>query len=168
MFRLSYLDSAVRVTEARDVTNPKGQAWLDVSEDAAQRSGLRIVIDGAANLVIYQPADGQLAALPAAITVTMLPKGSPALLGPAQIEAMLHRTLLQVSSLQKQVTALKQNVAEAQAKSLTSAPPLRVGPRPTAFPLRRPISRYSNGRRESKSNRAQVTRPSKRLWRNWR
>ena len=114
---LSYLDSAVRVTEARDVTNPKGQAWLDVSENAAERGGLRIVIDGAANLVIYQPADGQLAALPASITVTMLPKGSPGLLGPAQIEAMLHRTLLQVSSLQKQVAALKQSVAEAQGST---------------------------------------------------
>jgi tetratricopeptide (TPR) repeat protein len=114
---LSYLDSAVRVTEARDVTNPKGQAWLDVSEDAAQRGGLRIEVTGATNLVIYQPADGQLAALPAAITVTMLPKGSPALLGPAQIEAMLHRTLLQVSSLQKQVTALKRDAAEAQNRN---------------------------------------------------
>src|ERR1700679_3801938 len=33
---LGYLDGSVLVTEARDVTNPKGQAWLDVSEDAAQ------------------------------------------------------------------------------------------------------------------------------------
>ena len=48
--------------------------------------------------MIYQPADGQLPALPATITVSMLPKGSPALLGPAQIEAMLHRTLLQVNT----------------------------------------------------------------------
>jgi tetratricopeptide (TPR) repeat protein len=111
---LSYLDSAVRVTEARDVTNPNGQAWLDVSEDAAQRGGLRIEIDGATNLVIYQPADGQLTALPASINVSLLPKGSPALLGPPQIEAMLHRTLVQVSSLQKQVTALKQSAAAAQ------------------------------------------------------
>jgi tetratricopeptide (TPR) repeat protein len=110
---LSYLDSAVRVTEARDVTNPKGQAWLEVSEDAAQRGGLHIEIDGAANLAIYQPADGQLPALPANINVSLLPKGSPALLGPAQIEAMLHRTLVQVRSLQKQVAALKQNAAAA-------------------------------------------------------
>ncbi|MGO8759753.1 MAG: hypothetical protein ACLQG3_16670 [Terracidiphilus sp.] len=111
---LGYLDGSVRVTESRDVTNPKGQAWLEVSEDAAQRGGLRIEIDGATNLVIYQPADGQLAALPATINVSLLPKGSPALLGPAQIEAMLHRTLVQVSSLQKQVAALKQNAAAAQ------------------------------------------------------
>ncbi len=84
------------------MTNPKGQAWLVVSEDAAQRGGLRIEFDGASNLVIYQPADGQLAALPTTMKVSMLPKGSPALLGPAQIEAMLHRTLLQVNSSAKE------------------------------------------------------------------
>ena len=95
---LGYLDGSVLVTEARDVTNPKGQAWLDVSEDAAQRGGLRIQIDGASGLVIYQPADGQLSALPTTISVSMLPKGSPALLGPAQIQAMLHRMSLQISS----------------------------------------------------------------------
>ena len=111
---LSYLDSAVLVTEVRGVTNPRGQTWLDVSEEVAQRGGLRIQVDGANNLVIYQPADGQLPALPASINVSLLPKGSSALLGPAQIEAMLHRTLVQVSSLQKQVTALKQNAEAAQ------------------------------------------------------
>src|SRR3984957_4047894 len=103
---LGYLDGSVLVTEARDVTNPKGQAWLDVSEDAAQRGGLRIQIDGASGLVIYQPADGQKSALPATISVSMLPKGSPALLGPAQIQAMLHRMSLQISSLQKKNVAL--------------------------------------------------------------
>ncbi|MGD0902795.1 MAG: hypothetical protein ABR924_07620 [Terracidiphilus sp.] len=111
---LGYLDNAVLVTEARDVTNPKGQAWLVVSEDAAQRGGLRVEIAGATDLVIFQPADGQLVALPAAINISMLPKGSPALLGPAQIEAMLHRTLLQVNGLQRQVAALKRNAAAAQ------------------------------------------------------
>jgi hypothetical protein len=108
---LGYLDGSVLVTEARDVTNPKGQAWLDVSEDAVQRGGLRIEINGANNLVIYQPADGQVTVPPTAFTVKLLPKGSPALLGPAQIEAILHRTLLEVNSLQQQVSALKQTVA---------------------------------------------------------
>jgi tetratricopeptide (TPR) repeat protein len=66
--------------------------------------------------VIYQPADGQLAALPATLKVSLLPKGSPALLGPAQIEAMLHRSLLQVNSLQKQVSALKVGAAQGQGQ----------------------------------------------------
>ncbi len=118
---LGYLDGSVRVTESRDVTNPKGQAWLDVSEDAAQRGGMRVEITGASNLVIYQPADGQLPALPATINISMLPKGSPALLGPAQIEAMLHRTLLQVNSLQKQVSALKAGAGQAQQPDLGAA-----------------------------------------------
>jgi tetratricopeptide (TPR) repeat protein len=113
---LSYLDSAVLVTEVRGVTNPRGQTWLDVSEEVAQRGGLRIEIAGASNLVIYQPADGQLSTLPGTINVSVLPKGSSALLGPAQIEAMLHRTLVQVSALQKQVTALKQNAAAQNQK----------------------------------------------------
>ena len=43
------------------MTNPKGQAWLDVSQDVAQSGGLHIEIDGATDLVIYEPADGQLA-----------------------------------------------------------------------------------------------------------
>ena len=55
-----------------------------------------------------------MSALPATIKVSLLPKGSPALLGPAQIEAMLHRTLLQVNSLQKENRALKAQVAQAQ------------------------------------------------------
>jgi tetratricopeptide (TPR) repeat protein len=118
---LGFLDGSVQVTESRDVTNPKGQAWLEVSEDAAQRGGLRVEITGTSNLVIYQPADGQLPALPATINISMLPKGSPALLGPAQIEAMLHRTLLQVNSLQKQVSALKAGAAQAQQPDLGAA-----------------------------------------------
>ena len=121
---LGYLDGSVLVTEARDVTNPKGQAWLDVSEDAAQRGGLRIQIDGARDLVIYQPADGQLSALPATISVSMLPKGSPALLGPAQIQAMLHRMSLQISSLQKKNVALAGQASSGQTNSgqASSAP----------------------------------------------
>ena len=121
---LGYLDGSVLVTEARDVTNPKGQAWLDVSEDAAQRGGLRIQIEGASGLVIYQPADGQLGALPTTISVSMLPKGSPALLGPAQIQAMLHRMSLQISSLQKKNVALagQANSTQADTEQASAAP----------------------------------------------
>jgi len=120
---LGYLDGSVLVTEARDVTNPKGQAWLDVSEDAAQRGGLRIEIAGATNLVIYQPADGQLPALPATINVSMLPKGSPLLLGPAGIQAMMRRMSYEISSLQKKNGALASttNAAQEQKPDLGAA-----------------------------------------------
>jgi hypothetical protein len=113
---LSYLDSSVPITDAQQVTNSQGQALLAVSPGAAQRGNLRVQVTGSGNLVIYQPADGQLPALPATVNISMLPKGSPALLGPAQIEAMLHRSLLQVSNLQKQVSSLRQDVAAAQAQ----------------------------------------------------
>lgn len=114
---LSYLDSAVLITDAQDVTNSQGEALLVVSAGAAQRGDLRIEIAGANNLVIWQPADGQLPSLGTKIDIRLLPKGSPALLGPAQIEAMLHRTLLQVSSLQKQNRVLKGQVAAAQSQA---------------------------------------------------
>jgi hypothetical protein len=113
---LSYLDSSVLVTDAQEVTNSQGQALLLVSPGVSQRGDLRIEITGAIDLAIYKPADGQLPALPATVKMSLLPKGSPALLGPAQIEAMLHRSLLQVSSLQKQINTLKQNAATAQSQ----------------------------------------------------
>ena len=113
---LSYLDSSELITDAQEVTNSQGQALLLVSPGVAQRGDLRVEITGASELVIYQPADGQLPALASTIKVIMLPKGSPALLGPAQIEAMLHRSLLQINSLQKQNRALQGEIAEAQSQ----------------------------------------------------
>ena len=112
---LSYVDNGIRVTQARDVTNPKGEAYLTVSTDAAQRGDLRLEISGVTDLVIYQPADGQLTGLPGRITLNLLPKGSPALLGPTQIEALLHRTLLQLNSLQGQNQALKNQKPDLSA-----------------------------------------------------
>jgi tetratricopeptide (TPR) repeat protein len=114
---LSYLQSSVQVTDAQEVTNSQGQALLLVSPGVAQRGDLRIGITGADNLAIYQPADGQLNGLPPTVNVSLLPKGSAALLGPAQIEAMLHRALLQVNSLQKQVAAQKQTGAQQDQNS---------------------------------------------------
>ena len=120
---LNYLDGSVRISESREVTNPRGQAWLELSEDAAQRGGLHIEIDGAKDLVIYQPADGQLAALPATITVSMLPKGSPALLGPAGIQAMLRRMSIEISTLQKKNAALAGQANAAQSSAAQAQKP---------------------------------------------
>jgi hypothetical protein len=82
---LSYLDGTTRITESRDVTNRQGEAWLQVLPEAQERGELRIEVAGAAGLVIYQPAEGLLSALPTKLSIQMLPKGSPALQEPAQI-----------------------------------------------------------------------------------
>ena len=160
---LSYLDSSVLVTDAQQVTNTQGQALLLVSPGVAQRGNLRIGVTGASDLVIYQPADGQLPALPATVSVSMLPKGSPALLGPAQIEALLHRTLLQVNNLQKQVTALKQNAAAAQTRLGAWRMRLANSPRQTVFLPTMSISRCSNGPRKSKVESTQPLAEEKAL-----
>jgi tetratricopeptide (TPR) repeat protein len=120
---LSYLDGASRITDARDLTNSHGEAVLHVSPDTAQRGDIRVEITGVTDLVIYQPADGQLSAVPSTVTIQLLPKGSPALLGPSQIEAMLHRSLLQVNSLQQQNHLLKEELADEskQKKGLADA-----------------------------------------------
>ena len=73
--------------------------------------------------MIYQPADGQLAALPATITVSMLPKGSPALLGPAGIQAMLRRMSIEISTLQEKNAALAGQANAAQSSAAQAQKP---------------------------------------------
>ena len=120
---LTHLISAQRVVDAQNPTNPRGEAQLLLSQSAAKNGDLRIVISGVSNLVIYEPADGQLPSLKSPVKVVLLPTGSLALLGPAQIQAYLHGLLLQVNSLQKQVSALKTEAAQGQSQQqyLTAA-----------------------------------------------
>ncbi len=94
------------VTAARGVTNSQGQALLQISSVSAQAGDLHLVITGAGDLLIYQPAGGELPGIAATIPVSLLPKGSLLLIdGPGQIEAMLHRESLEIASLQKQVAS---------------------------------------------------------------
>ena len=88
---LSYFDGSEKITDARDRTNHEGKTELRVSEDALQRGDLRVEVDEAAGLVVYEPREGLLTAIPKTLEIALLPKGSPALLNPAQIEAMLDR-----------------------------------------------------------------------------
>src|ERR1017187_3248966 len=120
---LSFVTGSEKVVDARDATNRAGQALLLVSPEAALRGDLRIEVTGASDLVIFQPADGQLAGLPVTVTVSLLPKGSPALLGPAQIEATLHRLSLRAQTLQQQNQEMKGQLAQAneQKADLTTA-----------------------------------------------
>ena len=113
---LSFVSGSEKVVDARDATNRAGQALLLVSPEAAQRGSLRIEIAGVSNLVVYTPADGQLAGLPVTVTIQLLPKGSPALLGPAQIEAMLHRLSVQSNAKSQEINALKGQLTAAQGQ----------------------------------------------------
>jgi len=114
---LTYLDdSSTPITLSPGVTNREGAAALSVPLEAAQRGNLRIEITGAADLVVYQPADGQLAGLPASLTIRLLPKGSLLLLGDAQIEKMLHRLLLQNNAKSQEIRALKGKLALADSQ----------------------------------------------------
>ncbi len=117
---LSFVTGAEKVVDARDATNRAGQALLLVSQEAAQRGDLRIEIGGVSDLVVYEPADGQLTGnldIPSlTVHVKLLPKKDPALMGPAQIYAMLHRLLLQSEQLKQQNRTLKGELAAAQGQ----------------------------------------------------
>lgn len=113
---LSYVAASEKVVGARDATNRSGQALLLVSPEAAQRDDLRLEIGGVSDLVIFQPADGQLSGLPANVTVRLLPKGSVLLLGPPQIEAMLQRLSIQNQAKNQEIHALKAELATAQSQ----------------------------------------------------
>jgi tetratricopeptide (TPR) repeat protein len=116
---LTYLDNAKLITTSQDVTNRSGQVLLQVSPDAAQSGDLRIEITGASDLLVYQPADGQLAGLPAKVTISLLPKGSPLLLQePAQIETMLYRYSQQVKKLEASLSKAQQRQKPDFSQSL--------------------------------------------------
>ena len=117
---LTHTINAQTAYDAQASTSPQGEAHLAVSPGAADSIDLRIVVTDAGDLVIYQPAGGQLPAGlgPAitALTIQLLPKGSPQLGGQAQIKALQAR-LAQAS---RQVQSLKQKSASLQSK-LTAA-----------------------------------------------
>lgn len=117
---LGYIDGSTLITVTGatryDATNSEGKATLLVALEAAQSGGLRINIEGASDLVIYEPADGQLTGLPSTVTIKLLTKGSPALLGPAQINALLHRLSLQNKQLTQENRAVKGELAAAQSQ----------------------------------------------------
>ena len=113
---LSFVAGSEKVVDARDATNRSGQALLLVSPEAAQRGDLRVEITGTSELVVFEPADGQLNGLPGNITVKLLPKGSILLLGPPQIEAMLQRLSIQNRNKTQQIRALKDEVAAARTQ----------------------------------------------------
>jgi hypothetical protein len=116
---LSYFDGSEKITDARERTNRQGQTELRVSAEAEERGDLRIEVADAAGLVVYKPSEGLVTAVTAVLTVELLPKGSPALLEPAQIEAMLNR--LSRLSIQNQRLKVSLSKAESQKPDFDQA-----------------------------------------------
>ena len=113
---LTHIDGSRLVTEGSvEGTDAQGEAFLRVTQDVAARGDLCLKIDHASNLVIYSPADGQLQAFKPEVTIQLLPKGSPALLDPTQIEAMLYRLSLENKQLKQELKAA------AETDDLTAA-----------------------------------------------
>ncbi len=111
---LTYLDSAVLVTDTQYRTNSQGEAQLQVSPDVARRSDLRIEIKGSDNLAIYEPEDGQLSGLASPIKISLLPKGSFRLMSEKEIRARLNRAMVEVSNLQKENREIRAQQAAQQ------------------------------------------------------
>jgi tetratricopeptide (TPR) repeat protein len=109
---IDFVDGSQKITEARDRTNSQGQTELVISPEAQQRGDLHIEISDAPNLVVYQPSEGILTDVHPTLTIVLLPRGSPALLQPAQIEAMLNR--LSRMSIQNQQLQVSLNKVEHQ------------------------------------------------------
>jgi hypothetical protein len=108
---VSFLNGSQKITAAMIHTNREGQVALTITADAQASGDLRIDIYDAPGLVIYQPAEGMVGAAQQQLTLKLLPKGSPALLEPAKIEAMLNRLsrlTLQNQQLQVQLSQAQQ------------------------------------------------------------
>jgi tetratricopeptide (TPR) repeat protein len=116
---IDFVDGSQKITEARDRTNSQGQTELIISPEALQRGDLHIEISDAPNLVVYQPGEGILTDVHPTLTIVLLPKGSPALLQPAQIEAMLNR--LSRLSIQNQQLVASLRKAENQKPAFDQA-----------------------------------------------
>jgi tetratricopeptide (TPR) repeat protein len=116
---LTYLENAKLMSSpVVDVTGSEGKALLRGSQKIAQHRDLCITVENSGGLVIYDPADGQLGAIPnsAFIHLKLLPKGSPALLGAAQIEKELHRLSLQNKQLSQENRKLNTELKAAQGE----------------------------------------------------
>jgi hypothetical protein len=114
---LTFQDGTEHVTDDQQRTNKAGQARLWLSP-AAMEQHLRVEITEAPGLMIYTPADGVLGdKVPATLQVSLLPKGSPAFLKPAQIEAMMNRlwsAMRKNQELMKELTQAKEEVTQAK------------------------------------------------------
>ncbi len=132
---ITFLADGTPITDAIKTTNAVGEAYLVVSREKAEEGNLRIELSGVNDLVVYQPADGQIAGVSdKPIILLLLPKGSLVLLGPPQIEATLKRLSLRVSALQTQNRSLRSQLLSAQAPRDVLAAAIAQWARANGFP----------------------------------
>ncbi len=122
---LGHLRGNSVVTEGIRPTNDQGQVLLRVEGNAGEIDTVQISVipSDAPGLVIYEPAGGILETLQKPVTLKLLPKGSPALLGPAQIEALLYAYSQKSTKLLAQNRQLlsRLSTAEQHLEDLTEA-----------------------------------------------
>jgi tetratricopeptide (TPR) repeat protein len=160
---LSFVAGSEKVIDARDATNRAGQALLLVSPEAAQRGDLRIEVTGSTDLVIFQPADGQLPGLPVTVTISLLPKGSAALLGPAQIEATLRRLSLKAQTLQQQNQQMKGQLDQANKQKADLTAPLTEWAKSNGFDPAQVDAKVKEWAEDIEGQKAQATLEQKGL-----
>ncbi len=109
---LSFVDGSKKVTATNlKTTNPQGQMELSVSTEALGHD-LTVEVSGVPGYVVYRPAGGLLLKVERTLKVGLVPKGSPALLEPAQLEAMLNRLSNQSLQIQQLKAALNKEKNE--------------------------------------------------------
>ncbi len=111
---LTYFDGSGKITDARRQTNRQGQTELSVWPEAQESGDLRIEVSGAEGLAVFEPREGLVNAIKPNLTIVLLPKGSPAWLEPAQLEAMLNR----LSRLNLQNQRLTTSLAKMESQKL--------------------------------------------------
>src|SRR5215469_514170 len=113
--QLSTISGVGVISQSVSMTNDKGMVSVEV--DTASAAGTKLLISlfpgDAPGLVVYEPSGGIIEALPTQLTLKLLPKGSPALLGPAEIEALLFKYSQTNQSLRTQTMILQGELASA-------------------------------------------------------
>ncbi len=116
--QIGMLSGAVAISHSKLLTNDKGDLSAPIDTETLGSAKLLVSIEpgDAPGLVIWEPAGGIVETLPPELTVKLLPRGSPALLGPAQIEALLFKFTQTSNSLRIRNAVLQNKLSQAEAK----------------------------------------------------
>ena len=116
--QIGALNGTLIVSQGKLLTNDRGMVSVPINAETIGGGKLVISIEpaDAPMLVIFEPAAGVVEALPENLTVKLLPKGSPVLLGPAQIEALIFKYTQNTNFLRAQNASLRAELSESERK----------------------------------------------------